>query len=329
MGRLVAFLLLGVLVLICLPAFIIKPGNVDLPIKAPNTRDSKLKIKMYHHGQDKIMEIPMDQYLIGVLAAEMPASFEREALKAQAVAARTYTIRRLEYGKSNKTRPHPGADICNDPFHNQAWVSQQDMKSRWGKENFTAHYTKIAQAVWDTDGQIVLYQGEIIDPVYHASCGGLGTEDAEEVWSAPVPYLKGVACNREKDNPKAYDTKIIALQDLKEKLGPLVIRVSSRANFDLAVLSNTATGRIRELSFGGRKISGKELRTKLGLKSTKFSWNQEGDKIIFKTIGNGHGVGLCQYGANYMAKDSKDYEDILIHYYTGVELADYWRYMSK
>ncbi len=308
--------------IVLLPVVFFRGENSER-IKSPQIRDAALSVRMYDHSQGKVITLPLDQYLIGVLAAEMPAAFHPEALKAQAIAARTYTLKRLEKAGGRPDGNHPGADICNDPQHNQAWIDENTMANRWGNYSFQTYYEKIAQAVWQTDGQILLYQGQVINPVYHASCGGIGTEDAAEVWSTEVPYLKSVDCSLEKDNPKAKATLALSLPELTERLGPETVRVATGAARGIRILDRTATGRIKTMSFGDLILKGTEVRQKLGLRSTNFSWQTEGNRLIFETLGNGHGVGLCQYGANYMALAGKDYRQILTHYYTGVELAKY------
>ncbi|MHB8172374.1 MAG: stage II sporulation protein D [Thermincolia bacterium] len=324
MGRLLVMITAGVLSLLLIPVFLLKGGGSDRP-KGSKARDQGLAVRMYHHEKDKIITLPLDQYLIGVLAAEMPAVFHPEALQAQAIAARTYTLKRLERAGGRSDGHHPGADICNDPQHNQAWIDEEAMIQKWGKGSFNIYYEKLAQAVGQTDGQILLYQGQVINPVYHASCGGVGTENAAEVWSGEVPYLKSVDCSLEKDNPKAKATLSVSLKELDERLGPGAASVATGSNKGIRVLERTATGRVKTLGFGEGKLRGQEVRQKLGLRSTQFTWQLKGDQLVFETLGNGHGVGLCQYGANYMALAGKDYRQILTHYYTDVELADYWQ----
>ena len=141
----------------------------------------------------QVVALPLEEYLVGVVAAEMPAEFNPEALKAQAVAARTYTLLRLSTKNGNNQLPD--ADLSTDPENFQAWIPVSEMRRRWGVLSFGYYYGKIVAAVRDTAGMVVVYHGQLIDPVYCASCGGLGTENAADVWGNDVPYLKGVACN--------------------------------------------------------------------------------------------------------------------------------------
>jgi len=326
MGRLFGMMMVGVIILFFLPVLVLRDHNTDNK-KGPRARESSLTIRMYDHKTKEIKTLPLDKYLIGVVAAEMPANFHPEALKAQAIAARTYTVKRL-LNKVN--RHHPEADMCNDPQHNQAWIDEKTMVAKWNSD-YKENYEKIARAVWQTDSQILLYQGEVINPVYHASCGGLGTEDAGEVWSGEVPYLKSTDCDLEKENPRAVATLAVPLEKLEDRLGPGAASIKaggSRGVKGIEVLSRTSTGRIKAIRFGEVTLDGPEVRQKLGLRSTKFTWRLRGDQLIFETLGNGHGVGLCQYGANYMAQAGYSFKKILTHYYNGVELADYWRYMA-
>lgn len=277
-----------------------------------------------HEKRGEIIELGLEEYLVGVVAAEMPAAFPPEALKAQAVAARTYAVRRLQAPDPRVKSISLRADLSSDPAINQAWIDDAEMKRRWGASGYAGNKKKITAAVLATRGQVLTYGGALIDPVYHASCGGLGTEDSGDVWKYDIPYLRGVSCFHHPEG----DNDAVAVFQLSEvdrllgtQLAALPAAKLSSGPGGLAVTARTGTGRVKTLSFAGKTISGVELRSKLRLKSTALEWQLEKNVIRFKTKGYGHGVGMCQHGAKAMAAAGKNYEEILKHYYTGVTLA--------
>lgn len=277
-------------------------------------------VKMYNHLTQQIEEIPLEEYLVGVVAAEMPASFPMEALKAQAVAARTYIMQRMGPGGVTNSK-HPKADVSSDPKEGQAWISREEMQNRWGKVKTLEYYYKIKWAVDDTRGQVITYKSQLIFPAFHSSCGG-STENAEEVWVAATPYLKGVPCPYCADpQPERQVTFTLAEIDKKLKTSLSAMPVSTAGNSTaIKIMSETSTGRPKEIKLGNKTYSATVLREMLGLRSTRIAWAIQGDKIILTTRGYGHGVGLCQYGSKGMAEQGKTHEEIIKHYYTGVEL---------
>ncbi|MDK2926873.1 MAG: stage sporulation protein [Bacillota bacterium] len=318
----IIFVLLAVLVL---PAAVIGlMGGARGPApEAPEAAraDEGPLLKVFVAARGEVEEMPLERYLVGVTAAEMPAEFHPEALKAQAVAARTYALRRLKSFGGAGCLKHPEADICTDPACCQGWLSESELRQRWGLFSYPHYHEKIAEAVAATAGLVITYDHELIDPVYHASCGGLGTEDAAAVWGSSVPYLRHVECNFDGNPPHMGDEVTFTLAELGERLG-LEVAVPASQGLDLAVLSRTAAGRVKELRAGRMTLSGPEVRKRLGLNSTNFSWRlAEGGKVVFTTSGNGHAVGLCQYGANGLAKAGRDFRAILQHYYTGTTVS--------
>lgn len=281
-------------------------------------------VKLLNVKTGKVTTLPLEQYLVGVVAAEMPAEFAEEALKAQAVAARTYTVKRMFSYGAKPADIHPDAEICNDPTHCQAWIDDEEMKRRWGKLKYLYYRNKVMRAVKDTWGQVITYNNMVIEPVYHGSCGGRGTENSEDVWSAVIPYLKGVDCKQEyrvKDQVYVVRTD---LTQLSAKLRAANILTSAEASPEgkpvFETLKESARGRIIQARILGQVFTGKRLREALGLSSTLIEWQQSGSKLTIKSIGKGHAVGLCQFGANGMALAGKDYKSIIFHYYTGVQI---------
>jgi len=288
-------------------------------ILQPQVREQDTIVRLYRHETNKVELISLEDYVTGVVAAEMPAEFPAEALKAQAVAARTYVVKRMVAG-GVVNNCHPGADTCDDPNHAQAWLSREEMKKRWGTVNYYRYYYKIRMAVDDTAGEIITYNGQPIDPVFHASCGGQ-TENSEDVWKFEVPYLRSVACPYDAD-PEPVRQVAVSLSRAEKALGVdlQAVQVTTGRGKILQVLESTSTGRPKTLLVGDRRMPASEIRQKLGLRSTNFTWQITGDKIIFKTVGYGHGVGMCQYGARGLAEHGYDYRRILKHYYTGVQI---------
>lgn len=256
-----------------------------------------------------VAELPLDSYLTGVLLAEVPASFHPEALKAQAVVSRTYTLRQLEHSK------HDGADICTDSSCCQAWRSQKDMP----EESIKA----AAEAVRATDAMVLTYDGSLIEATFF-SCSGGRTEDAVAVWGSDVPYLQAVDSPQE-DAPHNADTFSISTGEFAE----VIRQASPEADLSgdpsgwFGDVTATAGGGVDTVEIGGVLFTGVQLRSLLGLRSTVFAVDLSGDTFYFETRGYGHRVGMSQYGAQAMALAGSSYSDILLHYYTGVALVPF------
>lgn len=304
------FMLLAVAIV-----WIARPGEPTIEIREENN-----KIKMYEHLTGQVIELGLEEYVVGVVAAEMPASFDLEALKAQAVAARTYAVKRLQVPDTRVKTLSPIADISSDHQINQAWISDAEMQKRWGKWNYSTNKKKIVQAVEETWGEVSVYEGQLIDPSYHASCGGIGTENSGDVWKYQVPYLQRAECG---NHPQGNHETVVAMKikDLAAKLGVKTSAVPASKTFGytkaLQATEKTSVGRIKTLTFGGQTLTGSELRSKLDLKSTRVEWKIENDIVKFETLGYGHAVGMCQHGANARAQEGMDYRQILSHYYQG------------
>lgn len=267
----------------------------------------------------KTVQMGLEEYILGVLAAEMPAVFEPEALKAQAVAARTFAVYRLMHGGCSK---YPGADVCGESGHCQAYCSADEMKNKW-KTNFDKYYNKLKLAVAETAGKIMTYKDEPILVLYHASSAG-STENVENVYSQALPYLRGVPTK---------DGEVTELEETAEfdrawfcntvnKAFPKAKLTVNSLDKQVSISSRFPSGRVNMLKLGGASVEATELRKLVDLRSTNFTVSYNQYSIVFTTEGNGHGVGMSQYGAQQMAKEGKSYLEILKHYYTGVEVAD-------
>jgi stage II sporulation protein D len=295
----------------------------------PTTEEGEQFLKIYHTEQKKVMELPLEEYITGVVAAEMPASFHPEALKAQAVIARTYALAKA--GRLGGCTENPGADLCTSGTCCQAWEDMQTIAQKWPGEEASSYREKIVGAVQSTRGMVLMYQGELAQTVYHSTCGG-ETEKAVDAWreGCDVPYLQNVKCSFCRHSPH-YSTELAldpATYAAALRGEADVLPVLGKGNIPLMeVVQRSSSGRNMFLKIGnsGRLYRGEEIRRLLGLSSTFFRWQTKEDRIVFSTRGYGHGVGLCQYGADGMATEGYNFQEILDFYYKGteVQLLDY------
>lgn len=287
--------------------------------------ENKIKdvIKLKRTNSGKIQEISVSDYLKGVLPAEMPPEYDMEALKAQAVVARTYLYQKVAAGG------HKDADICDSPSHCQAYYSTEEIlkiweKSKgWDKPTQEKHAKKVAKAVDLTENIVVTYNGEYIRAYFHA-CSGGKTENVSNIWGKQeIPYLVSVESPGEEDY-KNYTSKVkLSVSDLQTKLNKDEV---AKCNIDIdrgdivKILSYTDTGRVDKVEIGGVIYTAEKLRTLLGLRSTNFEVVYENKEVTFNVTGNGHGVGMSQVGANYYASLGYTFDKIITHYYTGVDV---------
>lgn len=280
-----------------------------------------IKIKITSTGQ--IQELSVNDYLKGVLPSEMPPEYDIEALKAQAVVARTYLYQKIAAGG------HNGADICDSAAHCQAYYSTDRIlqlweKSKgWDEETRQLHAKKVAQAVESTSNIVVTYNGQYIRAYFHA-CSGGKTENVSNIWGKQkIPYLISVESLGEEGYKNYKSTVKLSVSQLQTKLNK---NESIKCNIDVdrgdivKILSYTDTGRVDKVEIGEVIYTAEKLRTLLGLRSTNFEVKYEDKEVIFNVIGNGHGVGMSQVGANYYAKEGYTFDQIIAHYYTGVDV---------
>lgn len=309
-------LFLALVLIFGLPFYLLLTKGQTLP--APIVFTENLEIPVLLHDENRVVNMSLEEYCVGVLAGEMPASFEPEALKAQAMAARTFTIRQyLAMGK------HDGkAAVCTDYHCCQAWQSDEALREKWGKD-YEKNLTKIRRAVADTEGMIITYENEPISAVYHSTCGDK-TEAAGDYWQSDVPYLKSVDCGYDNDAPKLHTEAFFSYGDLAKRLG-----VGEEAVAAMAPVAYSDSGRVKDVAVGEKHISGVDLREQLQLASTNFTIEKKEGGIAFQVQGYGHGVGLCQYGANGMAKAGFTGEEIVKRYYTGVDIKNIYQADDK
>jgi len=259
------------------------------------------------------LDLSLGEYLFGVVAAEMPASFPPEALKAQAVAARTDTVWR-QAGHS----PHPEGACCTDPACCKAWLSPEELRARWGAD-YDRWAGAVRQAVAETDGAVLLYGGEPIFAAFHA-CSPGSTEASENVWVEALPYLRSVSSPETADTvPDFYSALTLSYGELRRVAQEALpgADLTGPGEGWLTDPEYTESGRLLRVKLGGLELSGTRLRSLLGLRSAAVTWICGETDIRFTAAGYGHGVGMSQYGARQMALEGADCWTILAHYYTG------------
>ena len=255
------------------------------------------------YEDSSINEINLEDYLIGVLGGEMPVSFPLEALKAQAVASRTYVL----YQKEHNTKDY---DVLNTTT-NQVYKDEEALRQAWN-EDYDDNLSKIKQAINETEGEVMVYNEEIIDALFFSTAPGI-TENSEDVFSSSLPYLRSVESNWDKKAPNYESTKSFSLEEFKNLLG-----LNSVSNIIVGEFSNT--GRTKSLIIDNVTLDANDIRNKLNLRSTYFDYDVKDNTITFTTYGYGHGVGMSQYGAKYMAEEGYSYKEILEHYYTDIKI---------
>ena len=248
------------------------------------------------------LDIELEEYVVGVVAAEMPASFDTEALKAQSIIARTYALKAKSKGQ-----------ILTDSNSTQNYKNNSELQNMWGS-SYNAYYNKIKNAVDSTTGKYLTHNGEYIEAVYHSTSNGK-TENSINVWGNSFPYLISVDSPYDTINPSFYMEYELTYSELSDKLG-----MDINVNTEFNILNYTESGRVQTIEINNKIYSGVLFRNNLGLRSNDFEIEKTNHSFIFKTKGYGHGVGMSQYGANGMAKNGYNYIDILLHYYPGVNI---------
>ena len=288
-------------------------GKLGENVKGPTSENptSSIEVAVYRTSKQTVEKLPLEEYVTGVVASEMPAEFAKEALKAQALTARTYIVKQMMSDEKIKL---PEDAIVADTEFFQVYKSDEELKKMWGPD-YSKKIKKIEEAVQETSGQILTYGGTPIDATFFSTSNGF-TENSEAIWMNSLPYLKSVESPWDKNSPKFSGQKVLSIAEFESKLG---VKLAGTGNIG-EVKEFTAGKRVAKVDISGKEISGKDIREKLGLMSTDFTWERKGDKIVINTQGYGHGVGMSQYGANGMAEEGKKYQDIVQYYYQGVEI---------
>lgn len=300
-------IILFTIILIFIPFFTVNILGINEIEEIELKYINNVNVRVKRLSTNEIQIVPLEEYIVGVLAGEMPVYFELEALKAQAVASRSYVLKRLEYNKDSEY------DVV-DSVLNQVYLDDDYLKEAWGKD-YVVNINKLRTAVNQTIDEYLGYDGEIIDALFFSTSNGY-TEDASVVFNLELPYLKSVESKWDAQTSSVFNSqKTISLQEFYEKLG---LEYKSELSFN--VLERSDTNRIIKLEINGNKLNATDVYNKLGLRSTDFNLTQVGTNVVIDTKGYGHGVGMSQYGALGMAKEGYNYMQILEYYYSGAEI---------
>ncbi len=278
------------------------------PVDKKLLEEANVEIAVFRNESKQIENLPLEKYITGVVSAEMPADFELEALKAQALTARTFIISHLMKGTGKVN----GADVA-DTVKYQVYKNEAELRAAWGKD-YAWKSDKVAKAVLATKGQILTYEGKPITATFFSTSNGF-TENSKDLWGDSYPYLQSVESPWDKESPKYRDQKVISIAQFEQKLG-----VKINENSIGKIVKQTSGKRVASVDFNGKIVSGRTIRETLELKSTDFEWKRKDNHIIISTKGYGHGVGMSQYGANGMAMEGKNYKEIVSHYYQGTAI---------
>ena len=291
-----------------------EPESTFMPLGVP--------ILVFDHESNKVIEMDLEMYTFDALSAEMPAGYDLEALKAQAVASRTLALYKMEGHPCDK---NGDAAVCTDSAHCQAYDDEQGRREKWG-DNYEAYCAKLWKAINATRGEVITYEGKPIEVFFHSTSGGQ-TEDAQNVFSHGEPYLVSVRSAGEESAPKYKSTVTISRTQFVSAINALCpeAKLSGSALENcVRVGARYASGRVRTVTAGGATLTGQQIRSLFSLNSTNFTVSFTKDDVEIETLGYGHGVGMSQVGANAMAQKGDDYRTILTHYFQGVEIRDYF-----
>lgn len=306
MGQVFRMVMMGSILFIFIvgiPTALVLPFRIQEDTEKVLAKESSISVPVVRSEQNKIEEVALEEYVVGVVASEMPADFEMEALKAQAVAARTYVMKSMQESGE-----------ITDTINNQVYKSEEELNEIW-KDEYKEKLSKIEEAVNSTIGQVMTYHNELITAFFFSTSNGY-TESAKDVWGEDVPYLQSVVSPWDEDTKRFLVKEVIGEQEVEDKLG---IHINNGQVGE--IISYTEGKRIAEISIGDKIFTGKEVREKLGIRSADFQLEKRGNEVNVTTKGYGHGVGMSQYGANGLAKEGKSYRDILHYYYQDIEIA--------
>jgi stage II sporulation protein D len=334
MKKIIIYILAFTFAVIMLPSVIVKVGGGVKKLALEDFKKSynvgQTTVRVYITEENKTVDMNVEEYVRGVVAAELPKYFDIEAMKAQAVAARTYALARKEGLYRTQDHGHgldgADADVCTD-VHCQVWVSKEKAFERWGSDA-EGIWSKVDMAVTQTSGLVITYEGKMINPLYHSNSGGM-TENVSAVWKTEdVPYLTSVASPGEDAYDKEFNGSItISYSEFIKKLKALYknLIISDKDPLkDIKIGLRSPSDRVNDIKIGNITMKGTDFRSLFGLKSTNFTIGKtQTNSLIITTIGNGHGVGMSQCGANAMAESGKNYTEILANYYQGTAIVDY------
>lgn len=274
--------------------------------------ETPTSFRIKNTSTQQVNSIPLEEFVLGAVCSEMPATFHLEALKAQAVSARTWALYQHLWQREHPDKALDGADFQADPSNWKGYVTMEQAQGRFG-EKFEEWWAVLKQAVEETRGQILCYEGKPIAAAYHAISAGT-TEAAEYVWGAALPYLQAVESKGDQLSPGYEESVAFKKEELAKRLSV------SEDELWLEILQRSPSGYVTKIHTGAKEISGVEFRSLLGLRSSCFTVAYEENYITITTRGYGHGAGLSQYGADFMARQGSDYREILAHYYQNTDL---------
>ena len=330
MRKSIFLIIILIFLIFMLPVIFVNKPTITTISKEPIVQKEELQtidydytkystIKLLHKDTEKVEEVKLDEYIACVVSAEMPVSYNIEALKAQAIVARTYTIYKIATSKK-----HSNADICDKSTCCQAWISKENRLKKWDEDEAKDNWNKIVQAVNETVGKIATYEGKPINAFFHANSGGK-TQVPFYVWGGTgYPYLQVVETAGE-ENYKQYSseakfTKEEFIEKVKKEHKDF--KIDLKEENCIEIKERDKSDRVVTVKIGNLNLSGVETRTLLGLRSANFTVEITDEEVKFKVIGYGHGVGMSQTGADALAKQGKNCEEILKHFYTGVEIIE-------
>ncbi|OYD08204.1 stage II sporulation protein D [Paludifilum halophilum] len=323
-------------VMIAVPAVLVSldssSGSEDRRITEDPGGGTGPDVKVYLTEEKRVVELPLEEYIRGVVAAEMPADFHLEALKAQALAARTYIVDRLNRGDFSDMK-ESGADGAQvtDTVQHQVFKTDEQLRQNWG-DQYDEFSRRIDEAVRATRGKVIQYDGEPIYAAFFSTSNGR-TENSEDYFAESYPYLRSVPSPWDEKSPKYKDQKKMSVKEflgkLEEESGNELALPASGGSKWIQVEKKTEGGRIGEIRVGDQTFTGRQIREALDLSSTDFSWNIQGDSITLTTRGYGHGVGMSQWGANLMAMEGKKAKEIVQYYYQGVKIGNASSILAK
>jgi stage II sporulation protein D len=320
MERHAAFFIALLLLILLLPAAIVLPhgesarSNVDrsgrqsLQMDTASRADAAVTVNVDRTATGKQEKVVLERYLVGVVGSEMPAEFALPALEAQALAARTYIVARMQKGTDA---------TVTDTVSNQVYHSPGELKKTWGKA-YGRKMARIEKAIAATDGKIITYRGQPISPLFFSTSNGY-TENARDYWSKDVPYLRSVPSPWDKQSPKYHNEKKIPVADVTRALD---VRLPSSGAIG-HVLRRTAGDRVAVYAIGAQTFTGRQIREKLQLSSSDFTLTRQGDVVVARTVGSGHGVGMSQYGAEGLAREGKSAAEIVAYFYRGTKIGTF------
>lgn len=288
-----------------------------------DTSGSEESFKVLDINTNEVVTIDASDYIKGVVAAEIPLTYEPEAIKAQAVAAHTYALRMKQQNQASADESLKGADFSNDPAKYQAYLTNDSVKQMYG-DQYEEYWKKLSDAVDEVIGKIAVYENEPIAAAFHSTSSGK-TESAQTVWGNEVAYLTPVDSEEDKSAPQYLSEKTLPAAEVEQKLKEKYsdIQLDADRSIWFQVKESTESGTVTKIQVGNKEVSGVEIRSLFELPSANFTVTYlPGEEFLFVSKGSGHGVGMSQYGANCLAREGKTYEEILTHYYTGIQLVD-------